>query len=612
MRDDICKDLIRHDWEKVKEGFEKLGKTYYKPSQDATGQKAEESTKQKKSSDYSAGSFDAGSWIYSESMAAVRIIERTLNYELTYEQALADIGDFYRKSGVVIAASAWLKREDTNYGTLGESIDNLTADLEASKQPNSPRLGYLGISRYLEAAYQGFARIEKQIPSWEMQLPDVTVDKLRKEIVALLGDKAQAKYKQDEEIQKSIYGAILMAQAAAEYVTGCVDYKLAKRSYKDLRIVLHEVRSIYCRILCLTRNFGSRVQRGVADNVRIAIIEVARFLELAFRTFEGIRIQGEDCTAELRVAWAAISTQVVTLQTEITRWSNVQVSLVAASWQSCMTALTSYTQEAATQIALLQGMGTCGDFKAVARIGELTNLVDDCAKELYCMFEHNHDFRMEVFDGFWEWLIEIRCSLACYYREEREEHESREEQLARFFQLFDFLKNSSATQASGAAGGASSPPPPLSPSPVTASSGTAATPTPTGVTTLAPQLPAYWATAQTLIANLKALSPRLPKGSAETWMAQAKGEMQLLQQGPARSNIPADMLFSRTQQEWNTLFAQLSVAVAIEKDADVCKKRPDLDKFAADLALLNQKMLNAFGQPVQSPVTAATTGGALS
>jgi len=153
MRDDICKDLIRHDWEKVKEGFEKLGKTYYKPSQDATGQKAEESTKQKKSSDYSAGSFDAGSWIYSESMAAVRIIERTLNYELTYEQALADIGDFYRKSGVVIAASAWLKREDTNYGTLGESIDNLTADLEASKQPNSPRLGYLGISRYLEAAY---------------------------------------------------------------------------------------------------------------------------------------------------------------------------------------------------------------------------------------------------------------------------------------------------------------------------------------------------------------------------------------------------------------------------------------------------------------------------
>jgi hypothetical protein len=606
MRDDICKDLIRHDWEDVKACFEKLGEPYKKRAQVEADQRAKKTPTPDDSTTQPAAAFNSGIWIYNETMAAVRVIERTLNYELPYDQALPDIVDFYRKTRVVIDI---VSEASPSYVKLGLAIDNLAADLDALKQPNSPRLAYLAISRYLEFAAYGFSEIEKQASSWEMVVPGLMIKKLRKEIADLRGDPGAAVYEKDKDYQKSVIGAIALAQAAAHSVTGCVDHKLARETYEHLRIVLHEVRSIYCRILCLARNFGVGVQHGVADNIRIAIIEVARYLELAFRTFESIRVNEEDCVAELRVAWVAISTQVATLQIEITRWSSLQLSQVSTNWQSSITALTSYTQEATTQIALLQGTRTYSDRKTAARINELTNLVDDCVKQLYCTFERHQDFRIEVFYGFWEWLIEGRCGLACFYREERDEQGSREEQLAKFFQLFDFLKNSSAAQAGG---GTVLPQPSSSPSPVTASFATAATLTPASLTTLPPQLPDYWVTAQTLIASLKTISPRLSSDTAEKWTTQAQTEIEFLKRGPVASNIPTDILLSRSQQGWGTLFGRLSVIVAIEKDAATGQKGSMLDKFAADLASLNQKMLKAFGQPVPTPVSAAARGGASS
>jgi hypothetical protein len=604
MRDDICTVLIRYDWEQVKQGFEKLGEPHFKAAQAAEKKKKA----QAEGAEAAQANFHADLWISNEIRAAILVIERVLNYELSDDQALADVVDFYRKTRVVIDS---IREANSNppYVTLGQAIDNLANDLKASKQPNSPRLAYLAISRYLGFALQGFSEIEKQTSSWEIVVSETMVSKLRKKIVELRGDPVGLVYEEDKDIQKSIAGAIVVAQAAAQYVTGCVDYKMARKSHKQLRIVLHEVRSVYCRILCLTRDLGIRVQHGVADNIRIAIVEVARYLELSFRTFEGISSQEEDCIGELGAAWTSLNAQVTTLETEVTRWSSVQVNQTSASWQSPLTVLNTNIQQATTQITLLQG--TCGDTKIMSQIGEYTNLVDDSVKQLYCTFAGARGFRMEVFDGFWESLIEIRCSLACCCREEREEQHSREEQLAKFFQLFDFLKNSTTAQANAAGGGGGaflwqpspSVPPATGPSGAMPMSPSAAAPT------VPAQLPNYWASAQTLIASLKSISPRLSDDTAKKWTAEAQVEIDALRKGPAASNIPADILLSRSQQQWSSLYARLTVLVALQKDQDVCKKDPKLDKFAADLNSLNEKMLAALGQSVATTVSVVATGG---
>jgi len=169
MTNDICMDPVRSDWEAVKDHFQRIAEEN-KPTGGA-----------------------ASSWIYAESSAAVNTIERILKYELNDERALADIGDYYRKTGV-----AYHGDPNETYKKLGRAIENLAADIQAGKQLNSPRLAYLTIARYLRAAEAGFETLKAETTRWGASLPTDLRDQLKKELAIIHGDKDKAKYEDDK------------------------------------------------------------------------------------------------------------------------------------------------------------------------------------------------------------------------------------------------------------------------------------------------------------------------------------------------------------------------------------------------------------------------------
>src|SRR5215831_12624749 len=80
---DICKDPLREDWLQVKFAFEAFAGVY-----DAKAAKADKLEEEE---------IATRTWFYQESYLAIRTIERTLSYEITYDEALEVVRTSYLK-----------------------------------------------------------------------------------------------------------------------------------------------------------------------------------------------------------------------------------------------------------------------------------------------------------------------------------------------------------------------------------------------------------------------------------------------------------------------------------------------------------------------------------
>jgi hypothetical protein len=590
---DICKDPRREDWVRAKYAFEAFAGAYDLKALKGKAEKLDEEESATRT------------WFYQESLVAIRTIDRTLNDEIAHDEAIQVVQASYQK--IIAAASRSSRYRDQRFVALGEAVEYLAENLAASKVPNSPRLVYLQIAHYLEKAESGFSSLEEQNAYWGLLSESHRLE-MRKQIKVLIGDRAAIKYEEKlEEVHECIYGGILIAREAAVAVTGCIAYERAERLHKHLRKVLNKVQLLYCRLLCLVRNFGVGIQAGVTDNIRVSVIAVARYLEVAFRCFESIQVAEEDCTADLITAWASITQQVSYLKAEIVRFTSGQATAFSATWQSSIVSLTGYSQEATSLLSVKSGMTVYASRKRVLRIMELTNLFNDELMRVNCLFV-NQRFRYEVFDVMWALLIQIRCALLCSCRERKEEAGLHENQVKWFFETFEFLKASyasaqkeKATQETLDWSSSATQAPPAGSTGSSAQLGMA---TPS-------DLAGLWNNAVVLIGSSQALSKRFAE-NATVWLEAAKAEKQLFLAETSPGNTPASILQDRTLRVWRNIYGQMSVALAVEKDASVGKVRQDLDQFSTDLSALNAQIFLALGQPLSTTVPAAAGVGATS
>src|SRR5215470_6232037 len=123
---DICKDPLREDWLQVKSAFEAFAGVY-----DPKALKPEKAEKLEEEE------IATRTWFYQESYLAIRTIERTLNYEITYDEALEVVRTSYLK--IVATATRSIRYREQKYVVLTEAVEYLAENLAASKTPNSPR-----------------------------------------------------------------------------------------------------------------------------------------------------------------------------------------------------------------------------------------------------------------------------------------------------------------------------------------------------------------------------------------------------------------------------------------------------------------------------------------